>query len=1157
MRLIELHLDRYGPFTDRRLVFDATPPLIVVHGQNEAGKTSALAALTDALYGIEKSSAHNFLHDYGSMRVGLTLELRDGRQVRFRRRKGNMRTILDTDENPIEEDVLLPFLGRIDRALFLDAFGLDQKRLRSGSEKLSTGEGSLGEALLAAAPGLGRLVELRREFNDSAQAIFTPERRVASKPIYAGIQNWHNAKQKLSDATLGTGSVKAAMTQLGEASQRVQRIDEEKRAARANEARLGRLRRALPHLAALARSEAELADLGVIPAVGERYAERVSTALAAAVQGNSEHDDLIRDHAALADERDAIAVPLALLEAGAVIDRLSARRSAREAAEVDRIDAGAEARRARAGLSEAARRLGLEGETPVLSQIPSVMAIARVRRLISLGIEARTRFSAAQTRRSAAVQRRSELGEAQADGAFLVDPGAVRATLEVLGALAGVQSKLDMANASVDASARRVTEAVARFGLPGWTAEMVRSRALPERHAIERFAAELEQAQRAEEIAETAAYDAVHRAGEIAKRIGSGLEGAVPTQAAVLALRGERDQAWEAVRTLLFADEMAPAALRADASRRFERAAQAADQLADVRADASDLIAQNDAERAVLSAAENEANGRRSAAADARMAHEAVRERWSMLLGDFGLPDMQPRDVLPLLERQRDVLSLQTATDQAERDRAMAAAQFSRLLAALAETLADFGLSAMAGSDWQSGLARLKAAAEAREKAWLAARDREAGRVRLQAEIAEAEAEIGASQGEVEAWAAEWREALAAIGLSGRTAPEEADSALDVWAEVREIRSKLSDATVRLERAEEVCGTFDSEANLLILLVEYPDGTSTTDRIARLAEALEQARRLSDRRTALTEALGKLDVRIRAAGAAAEAAGEVVNRLRVEAEAAEDADLAAVAAAVEKAGSLRSRIQTERQMMMVEAGGLDEATFGTELAVLDADLLIAEENEHQTKLLVIESEYETAVSDRANAKTAYEGLMAREGAEVEGQQIENVLAGLSETAEQWRILQAASRLAGAVVEEFRKQHQSPVLADASRLFSRITHQRYASLAADYTENGAAQLVVVRADGRRLEIGALSEGTKDQLFLALRLATLLEHSARAEPLPFIGDDLFVTFDEERTAAGLETLAEFGRTAQAVLFTHHAHVVDIAVETLAEQVQVLRL
>jgi uncharacterized protein YhaN len=277
----------------------------------------------------------------------------------------------------------------------------------------------------------------------------------------------------------------------------------------------------------------------------------------------------------------------------------------------------------------------------------------------------------------------------------------------------------------------------------------------------------------------------------------------------------------------------------------------------------------------------------------------------------------------------------------------------------------------------------------------------------------------------------------------------------------------------------------------------------------------------------------------------------------VEAGAAEDADLAAVAAAVEKAGSLRSRIQTERQMMMVEAGGLDEATFGTELAVLDADLLIAEENEHQTKLLVIESEYETAVSDRANAKTAYEGLMAREGAEVEGQQIENVLAGLSETAEQWRILQAASRLAGAVVEEFRKQHQSPVLADASRLFSRITHQRYASLAADYTENGAAQLVVVRADGRRLEIGALSEGTKDQLFLALRLATLLEHSARAEPLPFIGDDLFVTFDEERTAAGLETLAEFGRTAQAVLFTHHAHVVDIAVETLAEQVQVLRL
>ena len=72
---------------------------------------------------------------------------------------------------------------------------------------------------------------------------------------------------------------------------------------------------------------------------------------------------------------------------------------------------------------------------------------------------------------------------------------------------------------------------------------------------------------------------------------------------------------------------------------------------------------------------------------------------------------------------------------------------------------------------------------------------------------------------------------------------------------------------------------------------------------------------------------------------------------------------------------------------------------------------------------------------------------------------------------------------------------------------------------------------MRDDGRRLPPDALSEGTQDQLFLALRLATLEDHATRAEPLPFVGDDLFVTFDEARTAAALRALAEFGaRTGQ---------------------------
>ena len=47
MRLLTLELDRYGPFTGRTLTFRPDAKLHVVYGANEAGKSCALAAVTN------------------------------------------------------------------------------------------------------------------------------------------------------------------------------------------------------------------------------------------------------------------------------------------------------------------------------------------------------------------------------------------------------------------------------------------------------------------------------------------------------------------------------------------------------------------------------------------------------------------------------------------------------------------------------------------------------------------------------------------------------------------------------------------------------------------------------------------------------------------------------------------------------------------------------------------------------------------------------------------------------------------------------------------------------------------------------------------------------------------------------------------------------
>ena len=80
---------------------------------------------------------------------------------------------------------------------------------------------------------------------------------------------------------------------------------------------------------------------------------------------------------------------------------------------------------------------------------------------------------------------------------------------------------------------------------------------------------------------------------------------------------------------------------------------------------------------------------------------------------------------------------------------------------------------------------------------------------------------------------------------------------------------------------------------------------------------------------------------------------------------------------------------------------------------------------------------------------------------------------------------------------------------------------------------------------------------DQLYLALRLASVDEYLTRNHPLPFVADDLFVNFDDTRAAAGFRVLAELGHKTQVLFFTHHRHLIDIACSTLGHAVNVIAL
>ena len=131
-----------------------------------------------------------------------------------------------------------------------------------------------------------------------------------------------------------------------------------------------------------------------------------------------------------------------------------------------------------------------------------------------------------------------------------------------------------------------------------------------------------------------------------------------------------------------------------------------------------------------------------------------------------------------------------------------------------------------------------------------------------------------------------------------------------------------------------------------------------------------------------------------------------------------------------------------------------------------------------------------------------------------------------------------------------------MLARASQVFERLTQGAFGKLVVDY-ESEPLKLSGQRATAELVDIEGMSEGTRDQLYLALRLAALELHLEQTVALPFIADDLFVNYDDGRARAGLEALAKLSEKTQVIFLSHHEHLVPLAQSVFGDRLNVVTL
>ena len=127
--------------------------------------------------------------------------------------------------------------------------------------------------------------------------------------------------------------------------------------------------------------------------------------------------------------------------------------------------------------------------------------------------------------------------------------------------------------------------------------------------------------------------------------------------------------------------------------------------------------------------------------------------------------------------------------------------------------------------------------------------------------------------------------------------------------------------------------------------------------------------------------------------------------------------------------------------------------------------------------------------------------------------------------------------------ELRKNFSGPLESKTARIFNHLTCGKYDSV--NISKN--FELGFNSPDAFGLKSSAhLSNGTTDQLYLALRLAVTELISDQNEPLPLFMDDPFEAYDETRSKMAIDFLKDYSNSRQTVLFTCHRWVVNQAKE-----------
>lgn len=1155
MKWRQLTLKAFGPFTNTTLDFSGPANLHLIYGPNEAGKSSALRAMADLRYGVPARSTDGFLHGSTQLRLAATLEDAAGQLVCLARRKGNKDTLLYADPSTgdaiagslVGPDVLLALTGGVTREQFSSMYGLDSAHLRAGGDQLIRGEGELGAALFEASTGSAGIKATLEALAADAKKFHTA--RGSNSVLAEASRNIDEARHRYKHALTRPDQWKT-----------LQRAHDEAKAQLASvRTQLAQQRRQLAELRQWRSVEPVLRDLDLATQAWhavQHHKDLPSTAREerlAALQQQAHANDVLQETGELIAQVQAEWATLqmnpTLLAHQGAIERLGVELAGvRRDATVRRRLATQVASQAQQLALQASRLTGDAVESPDLDALfralPSEADQATLQGLVNHHEGLTRSLQHAQTQCHHTADKLRQLqGETLLHTAPALQQGVVLAVAQAHALGETQQRGLDLAQA-VSAAQARLSAALAELGwdsraqLSGW-------RWLPDSEidAFESAQAELRRVLDAgtQQLAQLEA-DLATQHGRFSSWAASG---ELVSAATLRGARQQREVDWQAVRAV-FIDRTVPPgadAAGADVPASFERAQAEADRQADLlRAGAQRAAEVAECEQRIHEMTQAQAQHLQAQAQhQTRLAQ--LQAAWQQTLQACGLGPSDARQARAGVARQKaavDAMDRLTAAEQAQQQFGQQVRQTGD---ALRHALCALGMVLPAspqalpvllalGVQCQSDLvaAQTHLTRHQRDMAQVSHENQQANDTVLavQAQVSTARQALDAACLRLHLTAGASAEAITArLGELQRWAREyQAHAAnLSQW-------QQLNASELSLQVA----------AQALAVQLAEPLNQSLDVWFDALSLSLSQAQVAQARAATLQERDKSESLRHQRAQQTLAHATQVLAQLMTQAEvtALESLALAEIKAQ-ERQDAAKHLASLTRQLSQMSAH--DPATLRADLAGRDRVALEAEIQACEATIADIEHQELQAIAAEQTARVAVVAIDTSDAAAQAREDMEAAVARYRAGVRPWAQLKLAHALLTEALRRYRERAQGPLIQLAGDYLSAMTAGRFIGLWVD--EDEASPVLKVRpAQGAPLAMAGLSEGTADQLYLALRLAALQVQRQPERMMPLVLDDVLMTADDDRAHHMLQALARFAEQGQVVVFTHHRHLLDIA-------------